>query len=492
MGLISKEAEVMLTGSNIEYYENLKYKIPRKIDNRGRLSVARGIKILVNINDLPNKSHALVDIECDNCGKELTDIKWSNYKRYVKDDGKYYCQKCSTKLFPKKLKYKYNIGNIVETKTGKLQILQRIRLNYKCKPVGYKYKCLTCGNVDVISQWKLISLAGCNVCCIPSQKILKRYNDLWTTHPEVAKLLECPSRGFEISKGTSKKEKFKCLICNNVENKSVYNVIKQGFSCSKCSDGISFPNKFMFNLLDQLQINFIPEYSPDWISPKRYDFYFELDNKWYIVEMDGGLGHKNGNPLNGQTAEETQGIDDYKDKKAKEYNIEVIRIDCTKSELEYLKNNILNSRLVDIFNLSLIDWLKCYKYSCNNFVQKICQLWNEGLQNSNEIAKQAHLSRSTIIKYLKQGTKLGWCNYNPKTAMIKCGKGQGKKRNKKIICLTTKEIFNSMAEAEYKYNIFTSNLVKCCKGEYKSTGKHPITGEKLRWMYYEDYIKEQK
>ena len=41
-------------------------------------------------------------------------------------------------------------------------------------------------------------------------------------------------------------------------------------------------------------------------------------------------------------------------------------------------------------------------------------------------------------------------------------------------------------DASEKYNIDNSGLVKCCKGQYKSAGKHPVTGEKLVWKYIED------
>ena len=38
-------------------------------------------------------------------------------------------------------------------------------------------------------------------------------------------------------------------------------------------------------------------------------------------------------------------------------------------------------------------------------------------------------------------------------------------------------------EASRKYNVPDSNINKCCKGERKSAGRHPITGEKLVWKY---------
>ena len=58
---------------------------------------------------------------------------------------------------------------------------------------------------------------------------------------------------------------------------------------------------------------------------------------------------------------------------------------------------------------------------------------------------------------------------------------------KKIICTTTGEVFNTLAEASNKYKISCPHIGECCKGKRKSAGKHPITGEKMIWMYLEDY-----
>ena len=58
----------------------------------------------------------------------------------------------------------------------------------------------------------------------------------------------------------------------------------------------------------------------------------------------------------------------------------------------------------------------------------------------------------------------------------------------KIICITTGEIFGCVRDAQNYYHIHESNIVKCCKGKRKSTGKLS-DGTPLRWMYYEEYLK---
>ena len=44
---------------------------------------------------------------------------------------------------------------------------------------------------------------------------------------------------------------------------------------------------------------------------------------------------------------------------------EYIIIDCRKSNLNWIKNNILDSSLVNIFKLDDIDWELCDEYKIN-------------------------------------------------------------------------------------------------------------------------------
>lgn len=60
--------------------------------------------------------------------------------------------------------------------------------------------------------------------------------------------------------------------------------------------------------------------------------------------------------------------------------------------------------------------------------------------------------------------------------------------NKKVVCVNTQEVFLSLKDAEKKYGVFLENIIKACKGIYRSAGKD-VNGNKLRWMYYFDWIK---
>ena len=63
-----------------------------------------------------------------------------------------------------------------------------------------------------------------------------------------------------------------------------------------------------------------------------------------------------------------------------------------------------------------------------------------------------------------------------------------KVNSKKVICITTGEIFNSFKEASNYYNVAQSSISSCCKGKLKSAGKLPYSSSTpLQWKYLKDY-----
>jgi hypothetical protein len=99
MGLIIKKIEVNLNPNNVKYFENLGYEIPKRKTKEGRIQFKQGTKIIVKVKDLQDGSNSKVNVQCDGCEKLLENIKWQSYKKYVKDDGKYYCNACAKKLY---------------------------------------------------------------------------------------------------------------------------------------------------------------------------------------------------------------------------------------------------------------------------------------------------------------------------------------------------------------------------------------------------------
>ena len=66
--------------------------------------------------------------------------------------------------------------------------------------------------------------------------------------------------------------------------------------------------------------------------------------------------------------------------------------------------------------------------------------------------------------------------------------GDKSSSSKKVICITTGEVFLTIKEASEKTGVSHGNISSCCGGNRHTAGKHPITGERLVWMYLDKVI----
>ena len=88
-------------------------------------------------------------------------------------------------------------------------------------------------------------------------------------YPQIAKMIAIEENNltfedcYNIACQSNKKFYFKCLDCSRVSTykKNLNNIVRKRYSCQFCSDGISIPNKFMSNILKQLNEDFITELS---------------------------------------------------------------------------------------------------------------------------------------------------------------------------------------------------------------------------------------
>ena len=398
--------------------------------------------------------------------------------------------------------YKYNIGDVIQTTNGSIKILKQVRTKInKTIQKGYIYQCLKDGYIGKKSESNLNKkyACGCPVCC--GEVIMNGINDMWTTNPELAKLLADPEDGYKFAQCSNVKVDWKCPNCGCIiKNKDISKIYLRGLSCPHCSDKILYPEKFMYYLLEDFNIKFVYQYCPKWCryelnGKQKYGFYdFYIPSKQIIIEMDGGLGHGNrDNKMNGQTKEESKEIDNIKDALARQHNIEPIRIDCAydnQPRFEYICNSIKkNKAFVANFNLSNINF-DLYNIKCqNSILYEICKIKKDNPTWSTiQISNMYHIHYSTVIKYLKVGTKYGWCNYNPKDENKRCGKKLGIINQKAVICITTGNIYRSIKEAQNKLKIYNIGCVCRHSKKHKHAGKLP-DGTKLQWMFLDEYEK---
>lgn len=407
--------------------------------------------------------------------------------------------------------YKYEVGDVIyDVKSGILEIIELVRVE---QVKGYKYKCKKCGNIDIVSENHLKSRCGCNVCCIPSQKTLVGYNDIHTTEPEFGKLIWRYDDGHEFTCNSNLKVDFRCQNCgekiNSKQISSMYNKhfkLNKSLPCPSCSDGISYPNKFMYNVLKQIKehsknIVFKTEYSPKYAvvkghqskklnGKKYYDFFvktiIESEGKKkivsFIIEVQGSQHSEERRKVT-RKLEEEQENDRLKQLLcAKNSQCRYIAVDAKLSELEYIKQSILNSEISKLIDLSVVDWNKAHEDSQSSLVKKAWDYWNSGDYSVLEISKLIDVSKGTVIRYLNRGAELEKCVYNGKEEISKASKLNGKP----VVRLTLNGVyideFVSASEAYRKLSILHPNISSVCRGKVQTAGG-------FKWMFKEDYEK---
>ena len=324
--------------------------------------------------------------------------------------------------------------------------------------------------------------AGCPACT--SRIVIKGINDLWTTHPHIAKLLTNPEDGYTVTAGTHKKKSFTCpnCDCHNVQN--VNNVTKRNHMfCPSCDDNVSIPNKIMYNLLSQLNIDFVTEKSFDWGINKngnkaRYDFYIESEST--LIEMNGIQHYIRQFHEEGRTLEEEQENDELKKNLALSNGIKnYIIIDARISDYEFIKENILHSELSTIYNLKDINWENVFADSSKSFVFEISKLWNEGMGVS-EICKKIRFARNIVRDYLYKGTSVNLCDYTPEESSNR----KKLREAKKVVCIEDKLVYESIEETGRAIDVSANSVRNCCDLKKENL----VSIKKKHYLLVEDFL----
>ena len=298
----------------------------------------------------------------------MREIDLSNLKRYT--SGKY----------TGKIDWGSNIGEkipfVYNDQKGEIEIVDYI----KSIPQGT----ITVKYGDIILPMKTNNLMKCGI-----SNLIKRYN--YDYLYDIGKILETKyntkliilnqikllhtnyyERGYTV----------KCLSCNHEYNIREVHIS----SCPMCSDRVSYPEKFIHNLLIQIDVRFEVEKVFDWSGLKRYDIYIPNINT--IVEVHGGIHYEesyykmtsNKKFNNAENLRLRKQNDKKKYKLALKNNISnYIIIDARKSDMNYIKKFVLSSDLNKIYNLSNISWLQCHEYACKTIVKQISMSWNNNM-----------------------------------------------------------------------------------------------------------------
>ena len=279
----------------------------------------------------------------------------------------------------------------------------------------------------------------------------------------------------------------------------------KGISCI-CGDGVTIPNKIIRELADQaLEMGLISYKRKEYPSvdskgiARRFDMFIEdLNGNPYLIEMDGGYHgdiKKKHSPKEMVFVSAKQLLADYmKEQIAESLGLPLIRVDCYKSDVKYIKNSLYNSDVAKIINLDLIDWDKIARVCSSSLMADICKYKAEHKDaTATEVAELFDVTPSTVRNYWHNGTELGMCEYD--------SQAEGKrwmhtkkewKQGVPILLenLSTGKQWNYMTIKEFIYNaesIFSSKFTeRMFERRFEKTDNNyiiyesPETGESFR------------
>lgn len=393
------------------------------------------------------------------------------------------------------IEFKVEVGHVFKDEKRDLLILDREYRNIahkqdengkvsKQKVKYYKYLCRKCGWSEGWStETLLINRKDSCSCCRGLTPVLG-INTIWDTNKDWVKkfgISEVDAK--KHTKGSGEFIDIICPDCGTTKKIQIDSVRSNKSIGCFCGDSYSYSEKVMTNLLKQLNVEFetqVQKNTLSWCGKYRYDFYLPHHNM--IIETHGGQHYskRDFRRLSGKTFKQEQENDRLKKELAIENGVkkeDYIVIDCRYSELDWVKNNILDSRLTSLFDFSMINWIECEKFAFKNTIKEVCDYWNnkEDWKTTTDLAKIFGVNSSTISRYLKKGTRLGWTDYKSKDEVYKVAKTNGEKSAKR----------NSIPILAFKEDVFIGRFGSAAE---LARNSEEILGVKLSGSCIRDVI----
>lgn len=405
-------------------------------------------------------------------GSKKTSLLNVKYKNYEQDMVPSMILSCR---FGGMLKYKtsdyyYDIGEIVNGS----KVLNKIKISDSRSSVkAYKMLCMETNGTFEMRESNLKS--GQKSPYLRGYKVGPG-NSLFN-EKHILKHLKYIEDAHKYHRKSGKKIMVECKSCGFEKYIQISDLVKYGFSCPFCTKGISFPERFMSALLKINNIKYEFQKSFTNLERKRFDFYLPEQN--CVIEMNGMQHYQKNDYLN---HESTILSDNIKIKYCANNNIKYIPIDCSMSTFEFVSNSIEKSPINEIFK-------KMNKVDISNKMMEMFVI-----ENINDIALdyKNNMSYKEIIDKYELKDKHELIGILKKYGIYEFRNGPDL-NSKSVICMNNKKVFKSAKDAMAYANLkSSSHIVQVCRGKRNQSGKHPETGEPLKWMYYEDYINQQE
>lgn len=423
MGLITEEVNVFPC-NQVKYYEELGYVIPRvlqKCKDKKYYAIPRGTTIKVKVSDLPKGSHSNIVCICDGCGKIIEMM----YKQYTKcnHDGKIYCPSCAAKEYrsgENHYQWKHNKSNEERVTGRNYHEYDEFIKRVLCRD---NFTCQCCGATN----------------CKLNVHHLNGYD--WYIEGRI-----------DDTNGIS--------LCENC-HKNFHSIYGYGNNTKEQFE------EWFGKTLKQLE-----KYNGT-IPPLREVYCFETN-----------IVYKN----------------TYEAAKALSIADMSVRLCCNKKYKQcYGLHFMWNDEYEHISQQSLNDFWTWVNDDSNYRKKVICLTTNEIFDSiskanlyysTSKVGECCNGNKKSAGK-LNDGTPLLWMYLSDYEKMseqeikeyISHCERKRPFNTRKVICITTGIIFNSIAEAEQKYN--AKSISYCCSHKRNFAGK--LNGVPLQWMYYNDF-----
>ena len=358
------------------------------------------------------------------------------------------------------------------------------KIKFRCNIDGYEW---------MTSPY--LMLKGCGCPCCSGRICIEEINSLYKLRPDLIKYFKNKNNSKTHTVKSGEYADCICPDCGFEKRVKICNLSNYGFKCDYCSDKISLPNRFVATLLKHINISFKLEETFSWAQKKRYDVYIPNYKGETIIIENQGIQHNIGGfeNLGGRNLQEEQENDKLKEILALEHKIsKYVKVYFYNqyNTFENCKDSILNSSLNTIFNLKDVKWSLIWEECQRSLIIQVWETWNtmdKNIRSTVSVGKLYGIDRTTVARYLKLGVEIKRLEYNPLDEQ-KTGTGKfGSKHpcSKKVICLNTLEMFESITLATKKYKV---DIYRCCSGKTRWSGKSD-EGVKLIWKFYEEYKK---
>lgn len=419
------------------------------------------------------RSNQKAFFKCNKCGNEWSAIISSVVSSLKR--GNNGCNRCTRKGAYTEKDFLEDLNKL----SPNIELFGR----YRSLSTHTDFRCKTCGNIwnappnRLVPQTSKTKPTGCPVC---SRKAIgpppKYLNSIWANDRYRKEWAPYFDEDFMKTHTIQSCEyvEIKCPDCGKIKRTKISNLAHRGFRCS-CNRKTSYPNKFVYAVLDQLGIEYESEYNREWSKMMRYDI--AIPSLSLIIENHGIQHYKDG-IFSNRTLEENQETDRVKKELALSNGfINYVILDCQKAEAGWIKKSIMESRLPKLLKLSEsdVDWDKADAFACGNTIREICEDWEVDF-DIERVSASFHISKSAVQDYLLVGHKYNWCSYDPKWHF------------RPVFSPELNRRFGAMYSASTKYGVKCSDILCCCEGKKESAGTDPQTGLPLTWRYADDYI----